>query len=340
MIDGRLVVVGPGRVGQSLAAALAGRVSALEVRGRGAEAPSFLSGLAGVRYRSGVGFAGPPGRDPSSRGSGSGSSDPARRGSHSASSPPGGVLPHLVFAVPDDRLPEAVRAWADAVGEAGADRVRSVEAGTGTDPGDETPPSGPVALHTSGARGLGALDPLEERGFRTGIWHPLAAVARPDPDAFREIVVGIAGAPEAVALGRSLAAEVGARPMEVEPGQEARYHAAAVFASNFLVASLGAGLEELRRATGSDAGLEALLPLARSALDAVDEEGITKGATGPFTRGDAGTVERHLEALSGRRRRLYADLARELLHQVGDRLAAEERSRLRSLLGETEEEEK
>lgn len=318
MIDARLVVVGPGRVGQSLAAALAGRVSTLEVRGRAAEPPSFLSGLAGVDYRSDVGFTARSDGPSSSPGAGDGASAIRERTGRSA--PPSTLsgLPHLLFAVPDDRLPEAVRAWAAAA----------------TAAEEAAPGAPPVALHTSGARSIGVLEPLEASGFRTGLWHPLAAVARPDPDAFREIALGIAGSPKAVALGRSLAAEVGARPLEVEPGQEARYHAAAVFASNFLVASLGAGLEELRRATGEAGDLGALLPLARSALDAVEEDGISQGATGPLTRGDVGTVERHLAALPDRRRRLYADLARELLHHVGERLAPEELSRIRGHLGE------
>lgn len=269
-----VTVVGPGRLGQSLALALASAGLPVELRGRSGRAPDAVSGSAGIRYRTGV------------------SSSPS---------------PTLVFAVPDDALAAAARSWAGA-----AD-------GGAPDPDAPAGP-GPVALHTSGVHPADALSPLRGAGYRAGLWHPLTAVAAPARDAFRGVPFGLQGDPPAVERGRELAARVGGRGLSVAPGEHARYHAAAVFASNHLAACLGLAAEELARATDGEGGLSDLVPLARAALRQVAERGLPGGVTGPVARGDAGTVSRHLEALPPHRRELYRGLARELLGVVEDRV--------------------
>jgi predicted short-subunit dehydrogenase-like oxidoreductase (DUF2520 family) len=72
----------------------------------------------------------------------------------------------------------------------------------------------------------------------------------------------------------------------------------AVLASNYLVAllDLAAGLWVEWGATPED-GLRALLPLVRGTIENMDALGIPAALTGPIARGDAGTVQRHIEAL-------------------------------------------
>jgi predicted short-subunit dehydrogenase-like oxidoreductase (DUF2520 family) len=189
-----------------------------------------------------------------------------------------------------------------------------------------------VALHSSGVHSRDVLAPLAEAGCRTGSWHPLTAVAAPRADAFRGITVGISGDPAAVDRGERLARRVGGRALAVAEGAHARYHAAAVFASNALVACLRAADGELGEATGGRGGVEDLLPLARAALRNVEERGLEEGLTGPVARGDAGTVVRHLDVLAPDRRALYRGLARELLRIVEERDAAPAPEALRRLL--------
>jgi predicted short-subunit dehydrogenase-like oxidoreductase (DUF2520 family) len=57
---------------------------------------------------------------------------------------------------------------------------------------------------------------------------------------------------------------------------------------------------------------QALVPLAEGALRNVRAKGTTDGLTGPVRRGDAQTVQRHLEALRGRPElaEIYRALAR------------------------------
>ncbi|MBW3670321.1 MAG: DUF2520 domain-containing protein, partial [Acidobacteria bacterium] len=74
------------------------------------------------------------------------------------------------------------------------------------------------------------------------------------------------------------------------------YHAAAVFGSNYVAASLGAA-SELMEAVGIDGSESALRELARSAIDNwISQEGQSK-FTGPIARGETDIIRRHLEAL-------------------------------------------
>lgn len=233
----------------------------------------------------------------------------------------------LVLCVPDDALEEAARARAGAFARAtGGPDVTGRE--------DSTTAAGAasgrarVALHTSGVHPASVLSSLREVGYAVAAWHPLTVVDRPDGSALRGVTWGVEGDAEALRRAERLTRALAGRTLRVDPGEHARYHAAAVFASNFLVACLSAGSSELsrslmveggRRATASDGGEVAaasLLPLARAALAAVERAGLPEGLTGPVARGDVGTVRRHLAVLDGERRELYRRLSRELVRLV------------------------
>jgi hypothetical protein len=91
------------------------------------------------------------------------------------------------------------------------------------------------------------------------------------------------------------------------------YHAAAVLASNYLVA-----LPPLRRgcwarpASGRRRAA-ALLPLLRGTLDNIEQLGVPAALTGPIARGDSRHVRLHLARLSAGDRVLYCGLGLELL---------------------------
>ena len=100
----------------------------------------------------------------------------------------------------------------------------------------------------------------------------------------------------------------------VPPLARPRYHAAAVIASNYLVALLQLAVRQL-----APLGLEereavrALLPLVRGTLDNVEAMGLPEALTGPISRGDAATIRLHLDRLSEEDRHLYCALGREAL---------------------------
>src|SRR5712692_7384886 len=100
----------------------------------------------------------------------------------------------------------------------------------------EVPPT--VAfVHCSGALGLDVLAPLGGR-HATGSFHPLQSFPKPRaPEAFRGSLVAIDASTEVLRSRLSrLARDLGAKPRRVDDADRAVYHAAAVLASNYLVA--------------------------------------------------------------------------------------------------------
>lgn len=180
----------------------------------------------------------------------------------------------LLLAVPDDEL----------AGVAGV-LARRPQAG--------------VALHTCGSRGATVLAPLAAAGVATGSLHPLMAFPGRLPTPPAGLICALDGAPAALALAARLTAAFGAESLVVEESQRDAYHLAAVLSAGGLVTLLalaaevarGAGLpESLRRGYGTLA--RAALESALAASEPID------ALTGPWRRGDRGTVERELALLA------------------------------------------
>lgn len=180
-------------------------------------------------------------------------------------------------------------------------------------------------VHASGALELGALAPLA--GLHpVGSFHPLRSFPEPGPpDSFRNIVIAVdASSPSLLRVLNRLARDLGAKPRRVEDSQRALYHAAAVFASNYVVALVGVaiGLLEQLGWTEKDA-IKGLTTLADGAVANVAKRGSTAALTGPIRRGDSETVRRHLAALAkGGRSTRRIDLYR-MLGEVALEIAKE-----------------
>jgi predicted short-subunit dehydrogenase-like oxidoreductase (DUF2520 family) len=131
-----------------------------------------------------------------------------------------------------------------------------------------------------------------------GAFHPLAAFASPDTP----LPTGLTFAIEAQGVLHqqlwTIAQDVGGHPLALDPADKTLYHAAAVIASNYTVtlAALATQLFERMGAT-PDQALQALLPLMRTTLDNMEDQGLPQALTGPLLRGDVSTVQRHLLAL-------------------------------------------
>jgi predicted short-subunit dehydrogenase-like oxidoreductase (DUF2520 family) len=177
-------------------------------------------------------------------------------------------------------------------------------------------PAGCVALHLSGALSTDALEPLHHRGYAVGSMHPLMAVA--DPWFAGDRLVGAAfamtGEPVAIMAARRVVAELGGTPLPIASAQRPLYHAAAVMASNYLVALTGAAVRMLGEAgVDPEDAVRALIPLLRGTLDNIAQLGVPSAVTGPIARGDVDTVRLHLARLSPEDRVLYSGLGKELL---------------------------
>ena len=205
----------------------------------------------------------------------------------------------VLIATPDDRITEVC----DELAERGVFHA------------------GQVVAHASGATGLDTLASATRAGADVLSLHPLQTF--PDAEAAVEHLPGSAMAvtatEELVAeLGEQLATEIGARPFRLADEMKPLYHAAAVFASNYVVTVL-AEAERLFAAAGVEDG-SLWLPLTRATIDNVERVGPEAALTGPAVRGDAGTVRANVEAIERavpEAAELYVLLARATLELAG-----------------------
>lgn len=196
---------------------------------------------------------------------------------------------------------------------------------------------GARVIHVSGASGLDVLEPIRAAGGRALAVHPLQTFA--DVAGAVDALAGCAFAVTAhdradEALGEGLARDAGGVPFVIADADRPLYHAAAVFASNYLVV-ISAAAEEALAAAGVPDPRAALAPLQRATLANIDRLGTRDALTGPAVRGDAGTVERNLAALAGATPALvapYVALCRAAMGVAGDRLTDADREALEGVL--------
>jgi len=114
-----------------------------------------------------------------------------------------------------------------------------------------------------------------------------------------------------------IAAAIGARFCEVAPEQKARYHAAAVFGSNYVAAMLDIA-ERLMTRAGVPEARDDLVALALSAVENWRRNRDVRRFTGPAARGDEDVVLGHLASLHDdpQVERIYELLAAEIATSV------------------------
>jgi len=219
----------------------------------------------------------------------------------------------VALAVPDDALADAAASIADGIRP------------------------GVWALHLSGALGLDALAPLERAGSGVLAIHPLQTFA--DVDGALETMAGVSIAVTArdddgATIGDRLARDLGGRPFPLADEQRPLYHAAAVFASNYVVAVSGAA-SDLFSAAGVPNTVDAMRPLQAATLANVHRLGPQQALTGPAVRGDAGTVARNLDAVAAAAPALvpaYVALCRVAMDVAGSRLPDDRRRAVEEVL--------
>src|SRR5690348_9822005 len=159
--------------------------------------------------------------------------------------------------------------------------------------------AGHAAVHLSGAQGRAALRPLADRGsLRTGVFHPLQTFRR-GPEAVENVAGTYFGIDADASLRDQLtqmARDLQGRPFDLSKVDRALYHAAAVFAANYPVTLLAEAI-----ALAAEAGLDGdtarrgMTTLLAGAVNNLRDLAPVEAITGPASRGDEGTIDRHLE---------------------------------------------
>lgn len=174
---------------------------------------------------------------------------------------------------------------------------------------------GAVVFHCSGAKSSAVLAAAAHAGALTASVHPIRSFADPAHVAqhFGDTFCGVEGDSAALALLGAALEAVGARTVPIDAAAKTVYHAASVFASNYLVTVLDAALRAYQAAGISEAVARQLAePLAAESLANVMRIGARGALTGPIARGDLATVARQqaaLDAWDGPSGELYRALA-------------------------------
>jgi predicted short-subunit dehydrogenase-like oxidoreductase (DUF2520 family) len=199
-----------------------------------------------------------------------------------------------VEPVPFSQLASRAQRWLIAVSDTALPEVVRLLAGAATRAG--------IALHTCGTKDEDELLPLRKLGFSCGTLHPLQTISEPlqGVAALWGAAFAVSGDEAAAGWAGQIVERLGGTVLNIPGDARPLYHAAAVMASNYVVALIDAAQGLLSESAGVDreTALRALAPLVRSAVGNVFICGPAAALTGPVERGDAATVGAHLQALA------------------------------------------
>lgn len=176
------------------------------------------------------------------------------------------------------------------------------------------PLQGAVVFHCSGALASERLGAARAAGAFVASVHPVRSFADVDAVAagFAGTLCGVEGDRQALDVLLPALAAIGARAVHIDASAKTVYHAAAVFASNYLVTVIDAALRAYQAAGVPEAvARELARPLAMESMENAFRLGAAPALTGPIARGDMATVQRQQDAVAAwdaATGRLYAAL--------------------------------
>jgi predicted short-subunit dehydrogenase-like oxidoreductase (DUF2520 family) len=159
--------------------------------------------------------------------------------------------------------------------------------------------SGKIVLHTSGSLDSSVLRPLADLGAATGSMHPMQTFSNQNSPDLAKCIFGIDGSPPAMQVARKMIHQMGGVAVRLSGVNKAAYHAAGSFACAYVLALMETATRLLmKQGFKRRQALRALLPLVRQTLDNFESVGPLAAWTGPLSRGDFSTIERHAKALA------------------------------------------
>lgn len=163
------------------------------------------------------------------------------------------------------------------------------------------PLQGAVVFHCSGALASDRLQAARAAGAHVASVHPVRsfADAQAVAEQFAGTFCGVEGDQPALDVLLPALAAIGARAVRIDASAKTVYHAAAVFASNYLVTVLDAALRAYQAAgIPEDVARELARPLATESMENVFRLGAAPALSGPIARGDMATVQRQQSAVA------------------------------------------
>lgn len=159
---------------------------------------------------------------------------------------------------------------------------------------------GQYVVHCSGAASIDILKPAEDSGALVASFHPCQAFA-----GVEKAIENLPGSTFAIeAQGsildslKDMASAMNCSWILINPGNKALYHAAAVFASNYIVTLIKTATDLFKNFNiSTEQATEILMPLIQGNINNIKKIGIPSCLTGPIARGDITTIDKHISSL-------------------------------------------
>jgi predicted short-subunit dehydrogenase-like oxidoreductase (DUF2520 family) len=129
--------------------------------------------------------------------------------------------------------------------------------------------------------------------------HPMQTFSSQNFPDLANCIFGVDGSPAALQAARKMIRQMGGVAVRLSGANKAAYHAAGSFACVFVLALMETATRLLMtQGFKRRQAMRALLPLTRQTLDNFESVGPLAAWTGPLSRGDFSTIERHVKALA------------------------------------------
>jgi len=159
---------------------------------------------------------------------------------------------------------------------------------------------GKVFIHCSGVLSSIVFETLKNKGAYSCSLHPMQTFADKERgwQGLYGIYYGFEGDNKAREIIMPIILSFKGKVLDIDKEIKPLYHAAACISSNYLTALLyAAGCLFEKCGVELRVGLDALMPLVVNTINNIKAIGPVNALTGPISRGDAGTVATHIDAM-------------------------------------------
>ena len=163
--------------------------------------------------------------------------------------------------------------------------------------------NGIIVVHCSGAESSHLLSNAKTSGASVATFHPMQTFSGyPDEhEKLANVAFALDGDKCATDTLEKLAYDLGGWPVFINPELRSLYHISGFLACGAVSTLLSESIDlwNLMGYSKEDA-LRVLLPILRSTVSNIEKYGPASSLTGPVSRGDVGTVSRHIDALNSK----------------------------------------
>ncbi|KTD20596.1 pyrroline-5-carboxylate reductase [Legionella lansingensis] len=175
-----------------------------------------------------------------------------------------------------------------------------------------------VVLHCSGSLTSDALSTIKDKGCYVASIHPMKSFANPElcVEQYNGTYCAVEGDKMAISTITPLFNSIGSITYAIDKTKKSLYHAAGVFASNYLVTLAEQALICLKDAgVENELAMHIITNIMRGTISNLEKTlSPAQSLTGPIQRGDISTLKKHMESFSAiEQKKLYSSLGKATL---------------------------